>query len=125
MKSLNPNNLGLLVEECKRIEISDFLKQSKTKLKEALIKSELEIEGLHVELTNSKTGYGGLRYWFKCPLCNLRVGVLFKHPVNNAIGCRRCLKLEYRKRRYKGMVEDKLLGTLGKNKPEAKFNRCD
>ncbi len=114
MKSLNPNNLGLLVEECKRIEISDFLKKSKTELKKALIKSELEIDGLSIELTTSKTNYNGTRFWFKCPLCNLRVGVLFKHPVNNTIGCRRCFGLEYRKRRYKGMVENKLLGTFKK-----------
>jgi len=108
MKSLNPNNLGLLVEECKKVEISDFLKKSKTELKKALIKSELEIDGLSIELTTSKTNYNGTRFWFKCPLCNLRVGVLFKHPASDVIGCRRCLKLEYRKRRYKGMVENKL-----------------
>jgi len=108
MKSLSPNNLGLLVEECQKIKIADFLKKCKTELKEAMIKSKLEIEGLRIELTTSKTGYNGLRFWFRCPLCELRVGVLFRHPVNNAIGCRRCLKLEYRKRRYKGMIENRL-----------------
>jgi hypothetical protein len=46
--------------------------------------------------------------WFKCPLCGSRVGVLFRHPAANTVGCRRCLKLEYRKRRYKGMVENTL-----------------
>ena len=109
MKSLNPNNLGLLVEECKKIKISDFLKKSKVGLKEALIKSELEIDGLSIELKTSKTGYNGVRFWFKCPLCGLRAGVLFRHPVNEAIGCRQCLKLEYRKRRYKNMIENRLL----------------
>ena len=109
MKSLNPNNLGLLVEECKKIKISDFLKKSRAELKEALIKSELEIDGLSIELTTSKTSYNGVRFWFKCPLCGLRAGVLFRHPVNEAIGCRQCLKLEYRKRRYKNMIENRLL----------------
>lgn len=109
VKSLNPNNLGLLVEGCQKIKISDFLKKTKAVLKEAMIKSELEVEGLNIELTTSRTGYNGVRFWFKCPLCNLRVGVLFKHPVNEAVGCRRCLKLEYRKRRYKGMLENRLL----------------
>ena len=102
---MNPNNLGLLVEECQKIKISDFLKRTKAGLKEAMIKSELEVEGLSIGLTTSKTGYNGLRFWFRCPLCGLRAGVLFRHPVNEAIGCRKCLKLEYRIRRYKGMIE--------------------
>ena len=109
VKSLNPNNLGLLVEECQKIKISDFLKKSRTELKEAMIKSELEVDGLSIELTTSRTGYNGVRFWFKCPLCGLCAGVLFRHPVNDTIGCRRCLKLEYRKRRYKGMIENRLL----------------
>ncbi len=109
MKSLNPNNLGLLVEECKKIKISDFLKKSRAGLKEAIIKSELEIDGLSIELTTSKTNFDGLRFWFKCPLCMCRVGVLFRHPVSEAVGCRKCLKLEYRKRRYKGMIENELV----------------
>ena len=112
MKSLNPNNLGLLVEECKKIKISDFLKKSRAGLKEAMIKSELEVDGLSIELTTSKTAYNGVRFWFKCPLCELRVGVLFGHPVNETIGCRRCLKLEYRKRRYRDMIENRLLDSL-------------
>lgn len=105
MKSLNPNNLGLLVEECQKIKISDFLRKCRGELKEAIIKSELEILGLKIELTTSTTCYNGVRFWFKCPLCGRRVGVLFKHPLTNAIGCRHCLKLDYRKRRYKGMIE--------------------
>ncbi len=109
MKSMNPNDLGVLVEECQKVKISDFLKKSKMGLKEVMIKSKLEVDGLNIELTTSRTGYNGKRFWFKCPLCNLRVGVLFKHPVNEAVGCRRCLKLEYRKRRYKGMIENSLI----------------
>ena len=105
MKSLNPNDLGLLVEECQKIKISDFLGKCRNELKEAIIKSELEILELKIELTTSKTCYNGIRFWFNCPLCSLRVGVLFKHPLTSAIGCRQCLRLEYRKRRYKGMIE--------------------
>lgn len=109
VKSLNPNNLGLLVEECQKIKISDFLKKYRDGLKEALIKSDLEIQGLNIELAISRTCYNGIRFWFKCPLCQKRIGVLFKHPLNNRIGCRKCLNLEYRKRRYKGMIEERLL----------------
>ena len=107
MKTLNPNDLGktFLVEECQRIKIGDFLKQYRNKLKEFIINSEIEASGWSIELTTSKTRYNGIRLWFKCPLCNQRVGVLFKQPPTNAVGCRRCFKLEYRKRRYKGMIE--------------------
>ena len=108
MKTLTPNNLGknFLVEECQKIKIEDFLKQCRNQFKELIINSELEALGWNLELTTSKTHYNGIRLWFKCPLCDQRIGVLFKHPLTNTIGCRQCLNLEYRKRRYKGMVEN-------------------
>lgn len=107
MKMLNPNDLGkkYLVEEYQKIRIEDFLKTYRNKLKELILTSELEVSGLTIELTTSKTCYNGIRFWFKCPLCNKRSGVLYKHPLTNKIGCRQCLSLEYRKRRYKGMIE--------------------
>jgi len=113
MKTLNPNDLGktFLVEECSKIRIEYFLRQYRDKLKERVLSSELEAQGWSIELTTSQTHYNGVRLWFKCPLCALRVGVLFRHPLNNTIGCRKCLKLEYRKRRYKGMIESKTLST--------------
>ena len=111
MKTLNPNDLGkkYLVEECQKIRIKDFLKVYRKKLKELVLTSELEVSGLKIELTTSKTWHNGIRFWFECPLCNKRVGVLFRHPLTNKIGCRECLNLEYRKRQYKGMVEENLL----------------
>jgi len=111
MKILNPNDLGrkCLVEECQKIRIEDFLKTYRNKLKELVLASELEILGLKIELTTSKTCYNGIRFWFKCPLCKRRAGVLLKHPLTYEIGCRQCLNLEYRKRRYKGMIEGKNL----------------
>jgi len=111
MKTLNPNDLGkkYLVEECQKIRIEDFLKSYRDNLKKLVLTSELEVSGLKIELTTSKTCYNGIRFWFKCPLCKKRAGVLLKHPLTYEIGCRQCLNLEYRKRRYKGMIEGKLL----------------
>ena len=111
MKTLNPNDLGkkYLIEECQKIRIEYFLKTYRDKLKKLILTSELEISGLKIELTTSKTWRNGIRFWFECPLCNKRVGVLFRHPLTNKIGCRECLNLEYRKRLYKGMVEENLL----------------
>lgn len=105
---MRPNDLGkkLLVEECQKVDINTFIQSAKLKLIETLIRSELEAGSIAIKLTTSKTGFGGIRYWFKCPLCEQRVGTLFSNPISQNLGCRRCLNLEYRKRRYKGMVEN-------------------
>jgi len=112
MKTLTPNNSGkkYLTEQCHKIKISDYLKQVKNNLKELLISSQLESEGLNIELITSRTNYSGLRFWFKCHRCERRVGILYKHPLSQKIGCRRCLNLKYRSRRYKGMIENKKFG---------------
>ena len=107
MKSLTPNDLGkkFLVEECRKITFREYLSRAKAQLKETLIASELSVFTTPVNFATSRTRFGGTRHWFACPACGRRVGVLFVHPINNAVGCRLCLELEYRKRRYKGMVE--------------------
>ena len=104
---MSTNDFGrkFVVEECQKVELPDFLKRYRRALKELTITSEMEAMDIKIEMTTSKTGYGGTRYWFKCPLCGARIGVLFKHPLTNALGCRKCLNLDYKKRRYKGMVE--------------------
>ena len=105
-KTLKPNDLGkkYLVEDCQKISIVSFSREAKRKLKESFISSEIEMAGIKVELTTTKTYVGGVRYWFKC-ICGRRVGVLLIHPMSNTLGCRECLGLEYKKRRYKGMEE--------------------
>jgi len=105
---MKPNDFGktFLVEECQKIEINTFLRKAKLKLKEVLINSELTAEGITIDLATSKTGLGGTRYWFRCPVCHKRVGVIFVHAISQKLGCRSCLGLEYRKRRYKGMLEN-------------------
>lgn len=107
-KSLTPNNFGkiYLIDECPKIKIKDFVKKYKEEIKKLLIESELKAMGENIELTTSKTNYNGLRFWFKCPICHKRAGVLYKRPLNNQIGCRKCLNLDYRKHRYKGMAEE-------------------
>ena len=94
-----------MVENCPKIEINRFVEKYRNSIKKIILNSEIEAAGWDIELTTSNTPYNGLRFWFKCPLCGLRAGVLFKHPITNEVGCRNCLKLEYRKRRYKGMIE--------------------
>lgn len=107
MKSLTPNNLGkkYLIEDCHRVRMNDLLKAYRSKFKKLFLASELQMAGWNVELTTSKTHQGGIRFWFKCPTCKSRIGVLLKHPLTAVVGCRQCLNLEYKKRRYKGMIE--------------------
>ena len=44
-------------------------------------------------LDKTRCNYGGHRYWFKCPQCNERSGVLYNK--NSKFLCRRCHKLPY------------------------------
>lgn len=105
------NNLGktFLVEDCQRVSVSDILREYRENLKETILRSQFEMINTSMRLTTSQTGNKGTRFWFACPHCAQRVGVLFKHPFHNLIGCRQCLNLEYRKRRFKGMLESKLI----------------
>lgn len=107
MKSLALNNLGnkILVESCSSIKISEFLRQYRTEFEKSLLNTKLDLFNVEVGLTSSKVMGDGTRLWFACPNCGSRVGIIYKHPLNNGIGCKKCLNLEYRKRRYKGMIE--------------------
>lgn len=108
MKTFNPNDLGkdkMLVEQCQRISITAYMKKAMPKLKSALLTAEIEMDNRIIELTPSRTAFGGVRYWFKCPINSCRAGALFVNPITHEIGCRQCLNLEYRSRRYKGMIE--------------------
>ena len=97
---MSVNNFGknLLVENCHKIAISDILYQYRINLKETILYSKFEMMNINVGLAVSKTGGGGMRFWFLCPNCERRVGILFIHPNQISIGCQKCLKLDYRKR---------------------------
>ena len=55
-----------------------------------------------VRLTTTRPRFGGLRWWFVCPLtvdgvaCTRRVGKLYLPPGARYYGCRRCHRLTYR-----------------------------
>lgn len=111
MKSLTLNNLGekILVESSPSVKISEFLRQYRNEFERVIMNTKLNFFNVEVGLTSSKMVRNGTRLWFVCPRCTNRVGIIYKHPINNNIGCRKCLNLEYRKRRYKGMIESKFL----------------
>jgi hypothetical protein len=105
---MKPNDFGkkYLTEQCQKIGLSDFIGKTKGQFKESILQAYIEAEGYQILLGRSKTGFGGTRLWFSCPLCNRRAGVLYKHPVSQILGCRRCLRLDYRKHRYSKMAEN-------------------
>ena len=57
-----------------------------------------------VQLTTTPCNFGGVRYWFTCPLsrngvyCGRRVGKLYKAPGASYFGCRHCYNLSYESR---------------------------
>jgi hypothetical protein len=57
-----------------------------------------------VNLTTTPCNFGGVRYWFVCPLskggvyCGRRVAKLYKAPGASYFGCRHCYDLSYQSR---------------------------
>jgi hypothetical protein len=55
----------------------------------------------HVRLTTTRPRFGGVRWWFVCPLivegrpCGRRVGKLYLPPQARFFGCRHCHQLTY------------------------------
>jgi len=55
-----------------------------------------------VRLTTTRPRFGGLRWWFLCPLlsdgrpCGRRVGKLYLPPRGRYFGCRQCHNLTYK-----------------------------
>jgi hypothetical protein len=71
-------------------------------------------------MTATQPHYGGVRWWFVCPLivngvaCRKRVGKLYAPPRQKYFGCRHCHNLSYRSRQE----YDKRIAFYKKN-PEA------
>jgi hypothetical protein len=57
-----------------------------------------------VRLTTTPCNFGGIRYWFICPLskngiyCGRKVAKLYKAPGADYFGCRHCYNLSYESR---------------------------
>ena len=99
MKLLKPNYFGrnMVLDTCKKLSIKILLKTVKENLKYEM----MNIEADGIVLTQTKTNYGGIRYWFSCPKCQKRASVLYEDPFSLALQCRVCTGLKYKKQRYK------------------------
>lgn len=108
---ISPYNLGdfgsrfmnnPVAENCRKISVNELIRKAQKMLKKRLVEAQIEALGVSIDLITSKTRFNGERLWFKCPMCNKRAGTLF---CDRDLGCRKCLRIIYRKQRFKGMVE--------------------
>lgn len=86
-----------------------------------------------IEIAKTPCYYGGVRYWFSCPICSQRVGVLYL--VDKWFTCRHCGEIVYSSQRqsekYKGFVsipdieraEAKVKRYYYKGKPTRKYRK--
>ena len=51
-----------------------------------------------VSLLKMPCNFGGIRYWFACPICSRRVGNLYRPPGDIYFCCRGCHNLTYNSR---------------------------
>jgi len=71
-----------------------------------------------VRFQSTPTQFGGLRWWFTCPLvahgipCNRRAGKLYLPPRARYFGCRKCHELTYRSSQEAHQTE-RVFGLLG------------
>jgi hypothetical protein len=63
-----------------------------------------------VYLTSTPCHYGGVRYWFECPDCGERAGVLYRQYRTLHFTCRKCLNLTYHSRNRRFRLNESLLG---------------
>ena len=53
-----------------------------------------------VDLRTTRPHFGGLRWWFTCPLCRRRAQKLYHPRGGDRFGCRYCYNLSYASRSY-------------------------
>lgn len=101
---LNPNDLDKIstLEACQKIDIDHLVRDINKSLKKNFIESEIETLSTKIKLTTTKTRFKGEKYWFVCPSCQKRRGVLYKQN-NNIVGCRNCLGLLYSRQKYRAL----------------------
>ncbi len=69
----------------------------------------------HIPLQGTIPNFGGIRWWFLCPLnnagvtCNRRVKKLFFPPRGQYFGCRTCFNLTYESAQTHDARVDKLM----------------
>lgn len=105
----------LILEKCEQINISTIVRKLKEEIfqqKPVISIGEFELfldkklaevsalslkhrSPLRIIITHTVPNYGGKRYWFICPGCKRRVGVLYIIEHGDIFKCRDCYNLIY------------------------------
>jgi hypothetical protein len=93
-----------LVESCQRIDINELVRTTKAELLKLRLQSRINSLEQDLEVITTPCRFGGHRYWFVCPGCNHKVGVLYRPPLSNELRCRKCHNLTYTRTRYHKMI---------------------
>jgi len=101
---LKANDYGkiLTLESLRKVTIDSLVRLARLEVKKRYLESVDLGSDRKIDLTTSRIANGGSRYWFLCPDCQRRSGVLYQGP--NGLTCRICVGYRYRSSRYKGMV---------------------
>lgn len=96
-----PNDLDKIfsLESCRKINVNDFVRQANKTLKQALLSSQLQTLDQTIKLTTTTTRNGGTRFWFACPGCRRKVGVLYENYTTCELSCRLCQGFIYDKQK--------------------------
>jgi len=74
----------------RKISVAALVREAREKLLESLVKSQLNVEGLDIQLCTSTTNWGGKRVWFVCPSCNRRCGKIIETDMG--LLCNKCIQ---------------------------------
>lgn len=80
------------VEDCQSVKIFGLSQRWKPK---GGVPIDVSIGLQRVNLTSTACHFGGKRYWFLCPACSKRIGVLYRPYYAKDYFCRHCHRLTY------------------------------
>ena len=96
--------MKILVEQCQKIKINELVRDLKVEMSMLKLKEKIQLLDQEVGIAYTQCNFGGQRFWFVCPACKKRIGVLYKSPISEAILCRKCHGLSYMKSRFNKMM---------------------
>ena len=96
--------MKILVEQCQKIKINEIVREIKIEMTTLRLREKINLLDQNIEVTKTPCNFGGQRFWFICPQCHKKVGVLYKKPTSEVILCRDCHGLKYMKATFHKMM---------------------
>ena len=83
------------VEDCQKVNIFILNSLGQLKAPPGTYPHAFRVNGQEILLTKTSCYFGGSRYWFLCPDCDKRAGVLYRPWYAQTYLCRGCHNLTY------------------------------